>query len=67
MTSLVVAKFGIDLSVFVAGNLDEIVPVHDRSYLVFEAVGLFDFLVGRDHHSLILDLLTRSFCAVIQE
>ena len=64
---VIIAKFGIDLCVFVAGYLDEIVPVHDRSYLVFEPVGLFDLLVRRGHDSFVLHFLTGAFSAVVEQ
>ena len=64
-TLVTVTKLGIDLSVFITSYLDEIVPVHDRSYLVLESIGLLNFLIGRCDDSLVLHLLTGSLSTVV--
>ena len=65
VTSLIVAKLGIDLSAFITRYLDEIIPVHNWSYLILEAIGLLYLLIWRNHHPLVLDFLTGSLCAIV--
>ena len=58
-------KLGIDLGILVSGDLDQIVPVHDWSYLVLEATHLLHLFVGCNHHPLVLHFLAGSLGAVV--
>lgn len=60
-----IAELGIDLSVLVACDLDEVVPVHDRSYLVLDALSLLHFLIRCGHDSLVLHFLAGTLSAVV--
>lgn len=62
-----VAELGVDLRVFIASYLDEIVPVHDRPYLVLQPVLLLDLLIWSNHDAFVFDLLTGSLCAVVEQ
>ena len=67
VTALIITKFGIDLSVFITSNFDEIVPIHNRSYLVFDAVGLLHLLIRCYDDSFVLDFLAGAFGTVIEQ
>ena len=64
---MIVSKLGVDLCVFIACDLDQVVPVHDRSYLVLAAVSLLNFFVRCDHDTLVLDFLAGPLGAVVQQ
>lgn len=63
----IVSEFGVNLGVFISGDLDEIVPVHNRSYLELEPVLLLDFLVWSSHNPLVLHFLAGALSAVVEE
>ena len=62
-----VAKLGIDLCIFIPSYLDQVVPVHNGSYLVLDAISLLYLLVGCDDYAFVFYLLTCSLCAVVQQ
>jgi len=62
-----VAVFGVHLGMLVPGDLDQVVPVHNRANLVLETVLLLDFLVRCRHDALVFHLLAGSLRAVVKE
>ena len=64
---VVVSKLGVDLRVFIACNLDQVVPIHDGSYLVLAAVSLLNLFVRCNDDTFVLDFLAGPLSAVVQQ
>jgi len=60
-------SFAAHISALIAGNLDQIVPVHQRPDFVLQAVCLLNLCVRCHNYSLVLDLLAGLLSAVVEK